>query len=198
MRSLVLVLVIFAAACGGADSAGGGSHGAPLAPCQNASEKIVQEPKNLPPKVIDPCKGYTASVITAKGTFVIKLDPVAAPITVNNFVYLSERAFYNHLTFHRVEGFVVQGGDPKGDGTGGPGYSLPNEPNSGQWLRGAVGMAAGGGSVNGSQFFVLKQDSQYLSQTGVYNHFGTVTAGMNVIDQLAVGDQIVGINVAPG
>jgi cyclophilin family peptidyl-prolyl cis-trans isomerase len=192
------ILLLLVAACGGQAATGGSAGGRTPSACQNAGEKIVHEPKQLPPSVIDPCQSYSASVITARGTFVIKLDPVAAPVTVNNFVFLSEHAFYNHLTFHRVEDFVVQGGDPKGDGTGGPGYSLPSERNSGQWLRGAVGMAAGGGSVNGSQFFVLKKDSQYLSGTGVYNHFGTVTAGMDVVDQIQKGDQIVGINVASG
>jgi cyclophilin family peptidyl-prolyl cis-trans isomerase len=117
---------------------------------------------------------------------------------VNNFVFLSQRAFYNHLTFHRVEDFVIQGGDPTGTGSGGPGYGLPPEPSSAQWLRGSVGMAASSQGVNGSQFFVLKQDSQYLAQTGTYNHFGTVTAGMDVVDQIQVDDQIVGINIASG
>ena len=194
---LTFSLALALTACGGsgAPAATGGGGATPSA-CQNAKEKIVHEPNGLPPQMIDPCKTYTASVITARGTFVIALDPVSAPITVNNFVDLSEHAFYNNLTFHRVEDFVVQGGDPKGDGTGGPGYSLPDERNAGQWLRGAVGMAAGSGRVNGSQFFVLKQDATYLSQSGVYNHFGTVTSGLGVIDQMQKGDQIVGINVA--
>lgn len=196
MKRLVPLLLLVVA-CGAAP----GTAGVPsphVNPCQNAGEKILREPKQLPERVVDPCRSYTASVVTARGTFVIKLDPVDAPITVNNFVFLSQRAFYNHLTFHRVEDFVVQGGDPTGTGSGGPGYGLPPEASSAAWVRGSVGMAASSAGVNGSQFFVLKQDAQYLAQTGIYNHFGTVTAGMDVVDHLQVGDEIVGINIAEG
>jgi peptidyl-prolyl cis-trans isomerase B (cyclophilin B) len=149
-----------------------------------------------PPNSIDPSHTYTATVHTARGSFTLQLDPRAAPVTVNNFVYLAKNGFYNCLTFHRVEDFVVQGGDPQGDGTGGPGYKLPNETNPAPWLRGSVGMASSSAGVNGSQFFILKQDATYLSQSGVYNHFGMVTAGMDVVDQTQVGDQIESIDIA--
>ena len=159
----------------------------------------MNEPKGLPPKVIDPCRAYTATVLTARGSFTIKLDPEAAPVTVNNFVHLANHGFYNNLAFHRAEGFVVQGGDPKGDGTGGPGYVLPDETNPAPWLRGSLGMASSPATgVNGSQFFVLKQDATYLSGSGVYNHFGVVSAGMDVVDRLHVGDKIEGIQIATG
>ena len=147
-----------------------------------------------PAMVIDTKATYFATVTTAKGSFVIKLNSSEAPVTVNNFVVLATNHFYDGLTFHRVEGFVVQGGDPKGNGTGGPGYNLPSEKSSSPWTRASVGMAAGG-AVNGSQFFVLKTDSLGLS-AGTYNHFGVVTSGMDVVDKIAIGDVITSITIS--
>src|SRR5438132_1281387 len=97
-----------------------------------------------PPSVIDESKKYSVTVHTSRGDFVIALvQPKVAPETVNNFVYLAKNNFYEGLTFHRVvPGFVVQGGDPLGDGTGGPAYKLPDESNPSEWPRGPVGMAA--------------------------------------------------------
>src|SRR5256886_14763847 len=104
-----------------------------------------------PPNVIDPSKKYTVTVHTSRGDFVIALvDPKVAPQTVNNFVYLAQNHFYDGLTFHRVVvGFVVQGGDPLGNGTGGPPHELPRGADPSKWRRGApgggAGAAAGGG-----------------------------------------------------
>ena len=97
-----------------------------------------------PPMVIDLAKKYTATVHTNRGDFVIAfVDPKIAPQTVNNFVYLSQNHYYDGLTFHRVvAGFVVQGGDPLGNGTGGPAYKLPDENNPSKWPRGTAGMAS--------------------------------------------------------
>ncbi|HEX6488794.1 MAG TPA: peptidylprolyl isomerase [Candidatus Dormibacteraeota bacterium] len=157
----------------------------------------MHERAGLPPKVIDPCQTYVATVNTARGSFTVRLDRGEAdPITTNNFVFLSQHAYYNHLTFHRVEDFVVQGGDPTGSGSGGPGYVLPNESNDSTFARGTVAMASNSQGVNGSQFFVLKKDSQYLSGAGQFNPFGEVISGMDVVDQIQVGDQIVGIDIA--
>src|SRR2546423_3656779 len=142
-----------------------------------------------PPNVIDPSKKYSVTVHTSRGDFVITLvDPKVAPQTVNNFVYLSQNHYYDGLTFHRVvPGFVVQGGDPLGNGTGGPAYKLPNETNPSKWPRGTVGMASSSAGVSGSQFFITTGDAPSLATNGVYNHFGQVTSGMDVIDQIQVG-----------
>src|SRR5437773_56240 len=96
-----------------------------------------------PPNSIDAAKKYSVTVHTSRGDFVIDLvDPKVAPQTVNNFVYLAQNHYYDGLTFHRVvAGFVVQGGDPLGNGTGGPDYKLPDESNASRWPRGTVGMA---------------------------------------------------------
>jgi cyclophilin family peptidyl-prolyl cis-trans isomerase len=147
--------------------------------------------------VIDTARSYSATVRTSRGDFTLVLDPKAAPVTVNNFVNLAQSHFYDGLSFHRVvPGFVVQGGDPDGNGTGGPGYKLPDETNPAPWVKGSLGMASSPAGVNGSQFFVLLGDATYLADSGVYNHFGTVASGEEVVGSLQVGDAIQTIDIA--
>ena len=150
-----------------------------------------------PPTVIDLAKKYSATVHTNRGDFVIALvDPTIAPQTVNNFVYLSQNHYYDGLTFHRVEpGFVVQGGDPLGNGTGGPNYKLPNETNPSPWPRGTAGMASSSAGVSGSQFFITIGDAPFLASGGVYNLFGEVTSGMDVLDKIKKGDKMTSIDI---
>jgi cyclophilin family peptidyl-prolyl cis-trans isomerase len=137
-------------------------------------------------------------VHTSRGDFVIDLvAPSVAPQTVNNFVYLAQNHFYDGLTFHRVvAGFVVQGGDPLGNGTGGPAYKLPDESNSSRWPRGTVGMASSAAGVSGSQFFITIGDAPFLASNGVYNRFGQVSSGMDVIDKIQVGDTMSSLDVS--
>jgi cyclophilin family peptidyl-prolyl cis-trans isomerase len=157
----------------------------------------MQQRTTPPPTVIDTARSYSATVHTAAGELTIALYPKAAPVTVNNFVYLSQNHFYDGLTFHRrVENFVLQGGDPRGDGTGGPGYKLPDETNPAPWVRGSVAMASNPMGVSGSQFFILLGDAPHLARGGVYNHFGTVSRGMDVVDRLAQGSRIDRIDIA--
>src|SRR2546421_8472500 len=145
-----------------------------------------------PPTVIDPTKRYSITVHTSRGDFVIALvEPKVAPQTVNNFVYLAQNHFYDGLTFHRVvPGFVVQGGDPLGNGTGGPAYKLPDESNPSKWQRGTAGMASSAAGVSGSQVFITLGDAPFLATNGVYNHFGAVTSGVEVGDRLQGGGMI--------
>ena len=151
-----------------------------------------------PPNMIDAGKKYSVTVHTSRGDFVIGLvNPAVAPQTVNNFVYLAQNHYYDGLTFHRVvPGFVVQGGDPLGTGTGGPNYRLPNETNPSQWPRGTVGMASSAAGVSGSQFFITLGPAPFLATNGVYNHFGQVTSGMDVIDKIQVGDRMSSLDVS--
>jgi cyclophilin family peptidyl-prolyl cis-trans isomerase len=151
-----------------------------------------------PPNVLDAGKKYSVTLHTSRGDFVIDLvDPKVAPQTVNNFVYLSQNHFYEGLTFHRVvPGFVVQGGDPQGDGTGGPAYKLPDESNPSRWPRGTVGMASSAAGVSGSQFFITLGDAPFLASNGVYNHFGQVSSGMEVVDRIQVGDTMRSLDVS--
>lgn len=170
---------------------------AAAAACSLSSRTAILAMQQPPAMCIDLTKTYRATVRTSRGSFSLLLDPKSAPVTVNNFVVLAQSHFYDGLTFHRVvPGFVVQGGDPEGNGTGGPAYKLPAEKAAQDWSRGAVGMASSQAGVNGSQFFVLLGDAQYLKTSGTYNHFGSVDpAGMRVVDTIAIGDRIDGVDI---
>jgi cyclophilin family peptidyl-prolyl cis-trans isomerase len=158
----------------------------------------MQNLKSLPPNVTDLNKRYSVTVHSSRGDFVIALvDPKVAPQTVNNFVYLAKNHYYDGLTFHRVvAGFVVQGGDPLGNGTGGPAYKLPDESNPSRWPRATVGMASSAAGVSGSQFFITLGDAPFLATNGVYNRFGEVTSGMDVVDKIQVGDTMRSFDVS--
>lgn len=128
-------------------------------------------------------KKYTAVLRTEKGNVTISLNTDQTPITVNNFVTLSKKGFYNNTVFHRViKGFMIQGGDPKGDGTGGPGYKFNDEPFTGEYTRGTVAMANAGPNTNGSQFFIMHGDNPLPKN---YVIFGKVTSGLDVVDKIA-------------
>lgn len=135
-----------------------------------------------------------AVVNTDKGSFIIELLPADAPLNVDNFVQLAERGYFNNITFHRVvPNFVIQGGDPRGDGNGGPGYQIRCEINEVPYDRGAVGMALSGKDTGGSQWFVTHSPQPHLD--GGYTVFGRVTSGMEVVDKIARGDHIRSISV---
>ena len=132
---------------------------------------------------------------TSKGTILLELYPEEAPLAVQNFIDLIRKRFYDGLTFHRIEDFVAQGGDPKGDGSGGPGYTIKSEVNSRlQHARGAVGMANSGRDTGGSQFYIVKKDSFGLDN-GSYTLFGKVSGGMEIADKLIKGDKILSVTV---
>lgn len=135
----------------------------------------------------------TAVIKTSKGDITIDLYGEDAPYTVANFIKKAKDGFYNNLIFHRVEDWVIQGGDPKGDGTGGG--SMPVEFNDKPFVPGAVGVASTGDgkTQNDSQFFITKSDASYLN--GKYTNFGMVTDGMDVVNKIAIGDKILGITI---
>ena len=143
------------------------------------------------PGVLDASKIDNKKVVITTDKGVIEFDLYAdkAPKAVSNFVYLTEQNYYNGLTFHRVvPGFVVQGGDPVGDGTGGPGYEFADEKVIGDYLEGTVAMANAGPDTNGSQFFICLKDQPSLPKD--YSLFGQVTKGMDVVSKIAVGDKM--------
>lgn len=143
-----------------------------------------------PEMSIDQTKTYRATLDTNKGQVVMDLMPSLAPITVNNFVSLARRGYYDGLTFHRhVPDFVIQGGDPTGSGSGGPGYKFEDEPVKGSYREGAVAMANSGPNTNGSQFFICNTDCQH-KLTPSYNLFGYVVDGIDVVKQLRQGDRM--------
>lgn len=138
---------------------------------------------NMPQAVIQQGKTYSAVLHTEAGDITIALAADKTPFTVNNFVYLSKVNFYNNTIFHRIiDGFMIQGGDPKGDGTGGPGYQFADEEFEGSYTRGTVAMANSGPNTNGSQFFIMHKDYP-LSKN--YVIFGHVISGMDTVDKIA-------------
>lgn len=148
----------------------------------------------LPPMTIDPNKNYRAVISTSKGDVVVDLFAKDAPQHVNSFVFLARQGFYDGLTFHRYEpGFVIQGGDPLGNGTGGPGYGIPPEIKR-PHLKGALAMARRGGPPettpsSGSQFYITLDATPQLD--GGYTVFGQTTPEtMSVVEELRRGDLI--------
>jgi cyclophilin family peptidyl-prolyl cis-trans isomerase len=139
-------------------------------------------------QVIDPAKTYTATITTSCGDVTIALDAAKAPQTVNNFVFLARKGWYDGTPIHRiVPGFVIQAGDPTGQGTGGPGYSFADENLGANFATGTVAMAnSGAGATNGSQFFIVTSDdgAQQLNATPNYSIFATVTGGADIVKLL--------------
>lgn len=170
----------------------------------SADPVAAQAPKSADPaapakpdaKPAEPKKGSTpvkqTAVITMEkgGDIVIEFYPADAPKTVDNFVKLAKKGFYDGVTFHRrEENFVIQGGDPKGNGTGGPGYTIPAEFNKQKHVRGAVAMArTQDPNSAGSQFYICLAPANFLD--GQYTVFGIVTKGMDVVDKVKVGDKM--------
>jgi cyclophilin family peptidyl-prolyl cis-trans isomerase len=142
-------------------------------------------------------KSTRAVVTTSKGSFTIELLPDAAPLTVDNFVQLAQRDYFRNVTIHRVvPNFVIQDGDPRGDGNGGPGYQIRCEINQVLYDRAAVGMALSGKDTGGSQWFVTHSPQPHLD--GGYTVFGRVVAGMDVVDRIVRGDVIQSIAITQG
>jgi peptidyl-prolyl cis-trans isomerase B (cyclophilin B) len=167
-----------------------------LAGCNTSTQIAPREFIGPQPMCITAAHTYRATVNTSQGPIVIQLNPEIAPVTVNNFIVLATHGYYDGLAFWKSEDWVVQGGDPRGDGRGGPGYGLPDEPSTDAWDLGAVGMArVPGGSVNGSQFFIEKAAWPEGGPTAVYNRFGTVISGMDKAQLLQSTDTITSITI---
>jgi peptidyl-prolyl cis-trans isomerase B (cyclophilin B) len=134
---------------------------------------------------IDANKKYIATINTSEGKIVAELNPKVAPQTVNSFVFLAKEHFYDGTIFHRIiKGFMIQGGDPTGTGTGGPGYQLKAEFNDTRHERGVLSMArAPDPDSAGSQFFIMHGNAPHLDNK--YTAFGKVTEGMDVVDKIA-------------
>ncbi len=142
-----------------------------------------------PEMCIDPTKRYSASMVTSLGTMVISLDATAAPLTVNNFVYLAGHHYYDGIIFHRIiDSFMCQGGDPTGTGRGGPGYRFADElPAAGRYELGSVAMANAGPNTNGSQFFIITGRSG-VGLPPSYSLFGKVVKGYEVAEAMSKVD----------
>jgi len=138
---------------------------------------------SFPKMEISDGKKYQAAIFTNKGSLKIELFAKETPKTVNNFIFLAKEGFYDGTIFHRVvKDFMIQGGDPKGDGTGGPGYTFPDEKITKDYKRGIVAMANRGPNTNGSQFFIMHKDVDLPKQ---YVIFGQVIEGIETVDKIA-------------
>jgi peptidylprolyl isomerase len=154
-------------------------------PALDGSAPVVKKFGSMPPMGIDPAKRYSATLETTIGTMVIALDAAAAPLTVNNFVYLAAHHYYDGVIFHRIiKGFMCQGGDPEGSGRGGPGYKFGDElPKPGKYQIGSVAMANAGPNTNGSQFFIVSGPSG-VGLPPLYSLFGQVVKGLDVVEAM--------------
>jgi peptidylprolyl isomerase len=158
---------------------------APECPAVDGSSPKTQRFSAQPPMCIDPAKTYTAEMKTSMGTMIIALDPIGAPITVNNFVFLARYHYFDGIIFHRIiQGFVCQGGDPDGNGRGGPGYKFQDElPKRGRYEIGSVAMANAGPNTNGSQFFLISGPSG-AGLPPQYSLFGKIIKGLEILDAM--------------
>jgi len=139
-------------------------------------------------------RGKQAVIATAKGDIVFEILDKEAPKTASNFIALARSGYYDGLNFHRVEpGFVIQGGDPLGNGTGGPGYKFEDEPVTLDYSAGIVAMANAGPDTNGSQFFIVLEDQPGLPKN--YTIFGRVTSGMDVVRRIVKGDVMTSVSI---
>jgi cyclophilin family peptidyl-prolyl cis-trans isomerase len=139
----------------------------------------------------------TVAITTGVGTITVRLDCPRSPLTCINVVGLASQGFYDGTTFHRVvPDFVVQGGDPRGDGRGGPGYTIRDEIGRLRYRRGVAGMALAGAHTGGSQFFFTLSPQPHLD--GGYTAFGEITAGAEVIERIVPGTRIDAVREIPG
>ncbi len=144
---------------------------------------------------LEELKNKKAVLDTNKGVIEFEIYPEATK-AATNFISLTNDKFYDGLSFHRVvPGFVIQGGDPIGNGTGGPGYKFPDEPVTKKYVKGIVAMANSGPNTNGSQFFIMLEDNMSLPPN--YTIFGKVTKGQDVVTKIQVGDLMNNVTIAP-
>ena len=173
---LVAVLVIF-----GSDKS---FNSYPKLASEIAPSTSNKEHMQAPQTKVDITKDYKAVMHTTYGDITIKINALDTAITATNFIYLAKSGFYNNTIFHRViKGFMIQGGDPTGTGSGGPGYSFNDESFDGEYIRGTVAMANAGPNTNGSQFFIMQKDKTDIPKN--YVIFGKVISGMETVDKIA-------------
>ncbi len=150
---------------------------------QSVTQVTPNEDMKKPKMMIDTKKTYTALMKTSAGDIELELYADKTPITVNNFVTLANKKFYNNVIFHRtIKGFMIQSGDPTGTGSGGPGYKFDDEKFDGEYTRGTLAMANAGPNTNGSQFFIMHADVPIAKN---YVIFGKVISGLDIVDKIA-------------
>ncbi len=177
---------------------------APSGPFRNCHTQRELAPRlyaGPPDTCINPTKIYNGKIVTTRGQISVVFNASTTPITVNNFIVLALNGYYDGLPFFGKQAWVIQSGDPQGNGKGGPGYTLPAEvdPND-HWQPGSLGMARapGGGPINGGQFFITTDNWAGGTPSVAYDHFATVTLGFDVAQGLTTDDRIVRIEVHQG
>ena len=159
---------------------------------------MTEKQWDSPPAMqIDPQKTYRVMIETNRGDMELELYPEYAPKTVNNFVFLAQEGFYDGLVFHRViNDFMIQGGDPTGTGSGGPGYKFEDEvaANPLRHETGVISMANAGPNTNGSQFFITHSPQPHLD--GMHTVFGKVVGGQEIVNSIQQGDRMVKVMVS--
>ena len=196
ISALVVVLVVGAGV--GIDWALSPHPASTFAKCRTAPLLAPGLYSGPPPMCIDTRASYTGTFKTTKGDIVFTLLTKQTPRTVNNFIVLAENGFFNGLPFWNSQDWVIQNGDPQGNGHGGPGYALPSEPpaTNDQWPPGSMGMARfPDGTISGSQFFILKSNWSGGNPVNVYNHFANVTLGQDIASQLDTTDRILSVEI---
>ena len=196
-KTLTLLLALLAACTTGLPK----TPTPPVTPDPCDQQQVIQQYDAPPAMQIDEGKSYTAIFDTARGSFEIELFAAAAPVTVNNFVFLARAGFYDCTVFHRVIAeFMAQGGDPTGTSGGGPGYRF-NDEAAALALRhdraGILSMANAGANTNGSQFFITHLPTPHLD--GRHAVFGAVTGdGQRVVDAIVQGDRLRSVTIREG
>jgi cyclophilin family peptidyl-prolyl cis-trans isomerase len=196
ISALVVALIIGAGA--GIDWAIGPHPTSAFTRCRTAPQLAPNLYTGPPPTCIDTNAKYRGTLKTTKGDITMDFLTRRTPTTVNNFIVLAENGYFNGQTFWSSQDWVVQSGDPLNSGRGGPGYTLPPEPPAAdeQWPPGSVGMARfPDGTISGSQFFILKTAWSGGNPTDVYNHFATITVGLDVVSQLGTSDRILSVEI---
>lgn len=205
--AIIAIILLVATGCGWEDDEKPAVQSATQIPASGASassecwdeadngDETMSKPMqwdSAPDMQINPESTYVATLDTNKGTFSIELLPGEAPVTVNNFVCLAKAGYFDGTPFHRiVDGFVIQGGDPTGTGSGGPGYRFNDEPVVRDYTKGAVAMANAGPNTNGSQFFVVLDDLTGKLPKN-YTIFGQVNDGQEIVDVIGKTETSVG------
>jgi cyclophilin family peptidyl-prolyl cis-trans isomerase len=192
MRKILIILLMSTVLFTACSKPAGETSPSPTPPATPGAAKQWSTP---PAMQIDTTKTYFATVDTTLGTFKIQLFANESPKTVNNFVFLSQQGFYDGVIFHRIsKTFMIQTGDPRGTGTGGPGYKFADElPPKHSYESGIVAMANAGPNTNGSQFFICTgSDAERLNNYPNYTQFGKVVDGMDVVQKIAA------VPVGPG
>ena len=170
-----------------------------FARCHTARQVAQRVYAGPPAMFIDPKASYFAVIHTTKGDMGVTLLTTVAPVTVNNFIVLAVNGYYNGLRFYKHGPFYWQSGDPNEDGTGGPGYTLPDEDTSSEpFVPGSLGMARFPDGVSGGQFFVTTDNWPGAGPPAAFNHFATVVQGNDIPGLLTTGDRILSIDVRRG